>query len=137
MNWDISGLGRPLQGLITPDSFMTFPDPQFIFFAINHAGINHRAALSDLHRMRPRASALPKVIAATLGYAWPPASPMRRACELRLSPLPRPANASVMDFLSPWPWYIPGTGGDRRCSLAALLRAVPDLRSKPQADGSR
>jgi hypothetical integral membrane protein (TIGR02206 family) len=101
------GLGGSLQGLVTPDIAYDFPDPQFIFFAINHAGIITALLYLTFTGSRPRASALPKVIAATLGYVLV-AGIADAVLHVNYGFLAaKPANASVMDFLSPWPWYIP------------------------------
>jgi hypothetical integral membrane protein (TIGR02206 family) len=101
------GLGGSLQGLITPDLGYDFPDPQFIFFFINHAGIITALLYLTFTGMRPRPASLPRVAAATLGYALVAAS-----ADLLLGTnygflAAKPANPSVMDFLSPWPWYVP------------------------------
>lgn len=101
------GLGGSLQGLITPDIAYDFPDPKFIFFAINHAGIITALLYLSFMGQRPRLAALPKVAAATLGYALV-AAIADRVLHVNYGFLAaKLANASVLDFLSPWPWYIP------------------------------
>ena len=80
------GLGGTLQGLITPDIAYGFPDPQFIFFSINHAGIMTALLYLTWTGMRPVLASLPRVVAATLGYAVVAGAadmPLRR--QLRLS----------------------------------------------------
>jgi len=52
-------------------------------------------------------ASLPRVVAATLGYAV-----VAGAADFALGTdygflRAKPANASLIDFLSPWPWYIP------------------------------
>jgi hypothetical integral membrane protein (TIGR02206 family) len=111
------GLGGSLQGLITPDIAYDFPDPQFIFFAVNHAGIITALLYLTFTGMRPRLAALPRVVAATLGYAA-----VAGCGDFLLGTnygflAAKPANASVMDFLSPWPWYIPELVGIGTLSL--------------------
>jgi hypothetical integral membrane protein (TIGR02206 family) len=101
------GLGGTLQGLITPDIAYGFPDPQFIFFAINHAGIMTALLYLTFTGMRPLPASLPRVVAATLGYAL-----VAGAADFALGTdygffRAKPVNASLIDFLSPWPWYIP------------------------------
>src|SRR6185312_9344151 len=63
------GLGGSLQGLITPAIAHGFPDPEFIFFFVNHTG--NIAALLYLTFMglRPTPASLPRVAAATIAYA--------------------------------------------------------------------
>jgi hypothetical integral membrane protein (TIGR02206 family) len=111
------GLGGSLQGLITPDIAYDFPDPQFIFFAVNHAGIITALLYLTFTGMRPRAAGLLKVAAATLGYAL-----VAGLADFLLHTnygflAAKPSNASVMDFLSPWPWYIPELVGIGLLSL--------------------
>jgi hypothetical integral membrane protein (TIGR02206 family) len=101
------GLGGTLQGLITPDIAYDFPDPQFLLFAINHAGIIAALLYLTFTGMRPRPGALPRVAAATLGYTL-----VAGAADFALGAdygflRAKPANASLLDFLAPWPWYIP------------------------------
>jgi hypothetical integral membrane protein (TIGR02206 family) len=101
------GLGGTLQGLITPDIAYDFPDLQFIFFAINHAGIVAALLYLTFTSMRPVMASLPRVVAATLGYAL-----VAGAADFALGTdygflAAKPANASLIDFLSPWPWYVP------------------------------
>jgi len=101
------GLGGSLQGLITPDLGYDFPDPQFIFFFINHAGIITALLYLTFIGMRPLPASLPRVAAATLGYAL-----VAGIADLLLGTnygflAAKPANPSLMDFLSSWPWYVP------------------------------
>jgi hypothetical integral membrane protein (TIGR02206 family) len=101
------GLGGTLQGLITPDIAYDFPDPQFIFFAINHAGIITALLYLTFTGLRPRLISLPRVVAASLGYAV-----VAGAADYGLGTdygflAAKPSNPSLLDFLSPWPWYIP------------------------------
>jgi hypothetical integral membrane protein (TIGR02206 family) len=111
------GLGGSLQGLITPDIAYGFPDPQFIFFFINHAGIIAALLYLTFTGMRPVLASLPRVAAATIGYAL-----VAGTLDLLLGVnygflAAKPGIASVMDFLSPWPWYIPELVGVGLLSL--------------------
>ena len=101
------GLGGTLQGLITPDIAYDFPDPQFVFFSIGHAGIIASLLYLSFTGLRPVPASLPRVIAATLGYAL-----VAGVADFALGVdygflATKPSNASLIDFLSPWPWYIP------------------------------
>jgi hypothetical integral membrane protein (TIGR02206 family) len=111
------GLGGSLQGLITPDIAYDFPDPQFIFFFINHAGIIAALLYLSFTGMRPIPASLPRVAAATIGYAV-----VAGLADVLLGTnygflAAKPVNPSVMDFLSPWPWYIPELVGIGLISL--------------------
>jgi hypothetical integral membrane protein (TIGR02206 family) len=102
------GLCGTLQGIVTPDVHREFPDPEFIFFFIGHGGII--AAILYLTfgtGLRPQARSLPRVILATFFYVavagtadwlWNVNYGFLRA---------KPDNVSLLDLLSPWPWYIP------------------------------
>ncbi len=101
------GLGGSLQGLLTPDIAYGFPDPQFVFFAINHAGIITALLYLTLTGLRPVIASLPRVVAATLFYVL-----VAAIADYLLGVnygflAAKPTVASLMDILSPWPWYIP------------------------------
>jgi hypothetical integral membrane protein (TIGR02206 family) len=105
------GLGGTLQGLLTPDIAFGFPDPQFIFFFINHDGIMTALLYLTFAGLRPTLSSLPRVAAATLGYAL-----LAGTADWALGTnygflRAKPLNASLLDFLAPWPGYIPELAG--------------------------
>jgi hypothetical integral membrane protein (TIGR02206 family) len=101
-------LGGTLQGLVTPGVPYDFPDPQFLAFCVLHAGIIAGVLYMTLALgMRPVPASLPRVIGWTLVYAivaglvdWGLGTDY---AFLRA----KPANASLYDYLSPWPVYIP------------------------------
>jgi len=102
------GLGGTLQGMITPDVAYDFPDPQFLFFFVEHGGIIAALLYLTLGTgLRPRPSSLARVVAATLFYAlvagianwWLGTNyGFLRA---------KPPGTTLLSFMSPWPWYIP------------------------------
>jgi len=102
------GLGGTLQGMITPDVAYDFPDPQFLFFFVEHGGII--AALLYLTlgtALRPRPVSLAHVAAATLFYAA-----TAGVADWLLGTnygflRAKPPGTTLLSFLSPWPWYIP------------------------------
>ena len=102
------GLGGTVQGLVTPDIARGFPDPQFLFFFLNHGGIIASLLYLTLGTgMRPVPRSLPRVVLATFGYAA-----VAGFADFLLGTnygflRAKPANGSLLDFLSPWPWYIP------------------------------
>lgn len=101
------GLGGSLQGLLTPTLAFGFPDAQFIFFFINHAGIVTALLYLSFTGFRPYPASLVRVAAATIAYAL-----VAGLCDYLLGVnygflAAKPATASIMDFLSPWPWYVP------------------------------
>jgi hypothetical integral membrane protein (TIGR02206 family) len=102
------GLGGTLQGMITPDLAYDFPDPQFLFFFGEHGGIIAALLYLTLGTgLRPRPSSLPRVAVATLLYAT-----IAGIADWWLGTnygflRAKPAGASLLSFLAPWPWYIP------------------------------
>lgn len=101
------GLCGTVQGLVTPDIAYGFPDPQFVFFFVNHGGIVAALLFLTLRGQRPRPRDLPFVVAATLFYALVAAA-MDYSWGVDYGFLrSKPVNASIMQFLAPWPWYIP------------------------------
>ncbi|HEX4028552.1 MAG TPA: TIGR02206 family membrane protein [Rhizomicrobium sp.] len=102
------GLGGTLQGMITPDVAYDFPDPQFLFFFVEHGGIIAALLYLTLGTgLRPRPSSLPRVAATTLFYAlvagiadWGSGT---NYGFLRA----KPPGATLLSLMSPWPWYIP------------------------------
>ena len=101
------GLGGTLQGVITPDVGRGFPDIQFLFFMLNHAGLI--AALLYLTMgtgLRPVPKSLPRVMAATLFYVA-----LAGIADYALGTnygflRGKTDNVSLLTFLAPWPWYI-------------------------------
>ncbi len=118
------GLGGTVQGLATPDIARGFPDPQFIFFFINHGGIVASLLYLTLGTgLRPQPRSLGRVALASFAYAR-----VAGAADFLLGTnygflRHKPAVASIMDFLAPWPWYIPELVGIGLFSL--LLYYTP------------
>ena len=102
------GLGGTLQGVLTPTINWDWPDPQFLFFFIQHSGVV--AALLYLTlgtRLRPRWLSLRRVVAASFVYLGVVAL-ADWALGVNYGFLrAKPLTASLLDALSPWPWYIP------------------------------
>jgi hypothetical integral membrane protein (TIGR02206 family) len=102
------GLGGTLQGVLTPPLYYDFPDPQFLFFFIQHGGVV--AALLYLTlglRMRPTWRSLPRVIAATFFYLGT-AALVDWALGVNYGFLrAKPLGQNLLTAMSPWPWYIP------------------------------
>ncbi len=102
--WALAGT---LQGLLTPDLAVGLPDLRAIVFFGFHGGVIAGVFyLTFGSRLRPYAYSIPRVIAATLGYAAA-AALVDWAFDVNFGYLrAKPAQASVLDFLAPWPWYI-------------------------------
>ena len=123
---------------MTPDIGRGFPDPQFILFFINHGGIIAALLYLTLGTgLRPVPASLPRVVIfASFAYAG-----VAGAADFLLGTnygflRAKPANASILDFLSPWPWYISRTRADRLCLGAALLCALLHRRPVQAVQGA-
>ena len=102
------GLGGTLQGVLTPPLYYDFPDPQFIFFFIQHGGVVAALLYLTLGRcMRPAWRSLPRVIAATFCYLGA-AALVDWALGVNYGFLrAKPLGQNLLTAMSPWPWYIP------------------------------
>jgi hypothetical integral membrane protein (TIGR02206 family) len=102
------GLGGTLQGMITPDVAYDFPDPQFLFFFVEHGGIIAALLYLTLGTgLRPRVQSLARVAIATLSYAGV-AGLADWALGTNYGFLrAKPPGTTLLSFMSPWPWYIP------------------------------
>lgn len=101
------GLAGTLQGLLTPNLKEDFPDPRYFGFFVLHAGVVI-AALHVVTAMKhaPRPGAVPRLVALTLVYAAFVGlinallgTNFAFLCQ-------KPEQASLLDSLGPWPWYI-------------------------------
>ena len=102
------GLGGTLQGVLTPTIYWDWPDPQFVFFFIQHAGVVVTLLYLTLGtRLRPRWLSLGRVVVASFVYLGVVAL-ADWALGVNYGFLrAKPLTASLFDMLSPWPWYIP------------------------------
>jgi hypothetical integral membrane protein (TIGR02206 family) len=102
------GLGGTLQGMITPDIAYDFPDPQFLFFFGEHGGVIAALLYLTLGTgLRPRASSLVRVAAATLFYAFVVGIADWLLGTNYAFLRAKPPGTTLLSFMSPWPWYIP------------------------------
>ena len=129
--------------VVVPDIAYDFPDPQFIFFFINHAGIITALLYLSFTGMRPVPASLPRVAGATLVYVLV-AAIADYLLGINYGFLAaKPPNPSVMDLLSPWPWYIPELVGIGILSLLVyyapflVLDRLRPYRTKARAPSSR
>lgn len=101
------GLAGTLQGLITPNLKVDFPDPRFFAFFLLHAGVVV-AAMHVVTSMRcpPRRGAVLRMFGVTMTYAFT-AAILNKLLSTNYGFLcHKPEQASLMDSLGPWPWYI-------------------------------
>jgi len=102
--WALAGT---LQGMLTPDVKLDFPDIQFLLFFVFHGGIIAGVLyLTWGLRLRPYPQSIPRVIGLSLLYGacaglvdW-----MTGANYGMLAR--KPPFATVLDFLPRWPYYV-------------------------------
>lgn len=118
------GLAGTLQGLLTPNLEVDFPHPRFLVFFLLHAGV----VVSALHvvmalKCPPRPGALRRMFGVTLLYTITIAV-INTALGTNYGFLcHKPAQASLMDHLGPWPWYVGSLIG--LCVLFYCLLYLP------------
>jgi hypothetical integral membrane protein (TIGR02206 family) len=100
-------LSATLQATLTPQLDYDFPDWRFVVFFGFHCGVIASVLYLTLGaRMRPYPSSLPRVIAWTLFYGVC-AGLVDWLFDVNFGFLrAKSADPSVLDLLSPWPWYI-------------------------------
>jgi len=103
--WSLAGT---LQGIITPDVNFGFPEPQFDVFILGHAAIIGAVIyLTFGSGLRPVPASIPRVAAWTILYA---AAAGFTDWLLKVNYgffYDKPNHATVYDYLSRWPVYIP------------------------------
>ena len=102
--WSLSGT---LQALLTPELFYDFPDLRFIVFFAFHGGVIASVLyLTTALQMRPRVSSLPRVAAWSFAYFFV-AIVANALLHTNFGYLrAKPANASLLDLMAPWPYYV-------------------------------
>jgi len=103
------GLGGALISLITPE--VAFPFPHFlnVTFFTSHTLIITGVIYAILYyEMRPRPGSIVRVFLITATYAAIVAPLNVLLGTNYLYICKKPAGLSVLDFLGPWPWYLPG-----------------------------
>jgi hypothetical integral membrane protein (TIGR02206 family) len=102
------GLGGTLQGLVTPAVHHEFPDPEFLIYFTNHAGIIASLLYLTLGTgLRPVPRSIARAILGSLIYMG-----VAGAADWLLGVnygllRHKPDNVSLLDILSPWPVYVP------------------------------
>lgn len=101
------GLAGTLQGLITPNLKVDFPDPRFFVFFLLHAGVVVTAVhVVTSMRCPPRRGAVLRMFGVTMTYAFS-AALLNALLSTNYGFLcHKPEQASLMDSLGAWPWYI-------------------------------
>jgi len=103
--WALAGT---LQALLTPDLSYEFPDPHFVSFFTLHGGVIASALyMTACLGMRPVPMSIPRVLAWSLLYL---ATAMTTNFVFKTNfgyLRAKPLHPSVLDYMAPWPFYIP------------------------------
>ena len=126
-------LGGTLQAILTPDLRDGFPSLAFVTFFTGHGlvilGVTYALIV---FRFRPTLASAGKTALATLAYL-PIAAVINMLLDTNFLYLShKPAQASVLDFLGPWPWYIVSliALGAVICAVLYLPFALLDYRRR-------
>lgn len=113
-----------VQAVVTPDLDRSFPDYRWWWFVIAHSGVMVAAVLLAWGRRRtPRPGAPLRVFAWTVPVAAAAALASWAFDGNYMFMRERPDDASLLDLMGPWPWYI--------ASAAALALALFWLLDRP------
>ena len=101
------GLAGTLQAILTPDLAVGFPHPHYLMFFLSHGLIIVAVLYATLvFDFRPTWRSLVKALVA-LNLLALVVAPVNLALDTNYLFLrAKPAGASLMDYLGPWPWYI-------------------------------
>jgi hypothetical integral membrane protein (TIGR02206 family) len=100
-------LAATFQAMLTPDLAFDFPDLRFVVFFAFHGGVIAAVLyLTFGMGMRPIPASLPRVIAWSFAYLGA-AGAVDWLLKVNFGYLrAKPVQASLLDALAPWPWYI-------------------------------
>ncbi len=118
--------GGTLQALVTPDLDRGFPDPAFIAFFLGHGLVIVGVLYATLvYRFRPRLASIFKSLGVLLLVVAVVAPVNLWLGTNYLFLCSKPEQASLMDFLGPWPWYILSLAG--LALVSSLIYYLPFL----------
>jgi hypothetical integral membrane protein (TIGR02206 family) len=128
-----------LQAVLTPDLGSTFPSPLYFTYFIYHVGSILAACLLVFGcRRYPRAGALWRVFGLTLAWTAIAALGDLITGGNYMYLASKPAHASLLNAMGPWPAYI-ASGAALALAmfalLAAIARAAQHRDNRPAADG--
>ena len=103
--WGFSGT---LQAILTPDLEEVFPHPLYLSYFLTHGLIILGALYATLvFRFRPSPRSIVRVYVITVIYSFALIAPLNLVLDTNYVYLRhKPAGASLLDYLGPWPWYM-------------------------------
>ena len=102
------GLGGTLQAVVTPDIPMAYPHPLYLGYFIYHGAVIVGALYGTfVFGLRPTLKSMVRVFITTVIYAFGVIMPINLLLGTNYLYLShKPEQASIIDHLGPWPWYI-------------------------------
>jgi hypothetical integral membrane protein (TIGR02206 family) len=127
-----AGLAGAAMALITPDLWTPWPSYPALYFFVAHGGIVVAIAVLVFGRIAPlRAGAVWRAFGMLLGYAAILGA-INAICGANFMYLCRkPANASLLDLLGPWPVYL---AAGAAVGLALFWALWLPVRPRAQSD---
>lgn len=135
-------LGGTTQALLTPDLRFGFPDPAYLFFFASHGLVIVGVFYATIAlRLRPYPASIVRVALITLAVAAVAFFVNLRLGSNFLYLMAKPAEASLLDWFGPWPWYWLGLIGVGLLSFLVLYAPFQLLdlmrAGRVPADGDR
>ena len=108
--WGFSGT---LQAILTPDLEEPFPHPLYLSYFVTHGLIILGALYATLvFRFRPSPRSIVRVYVITAIYCFVLILPLNYLIDTNYVYMRyKPAGASLLDYLGPWPWYMLSVAG--------------------------
>ena len=131
-------LAASLQAVLTPDLGYAFPDPLFFTYFVTHAGAVAAACMLVFGARRtPRAGAVLRVYAATLGFAALAGIGTVLTGGNYMYLRRKPSSASLLDVMGPWPAYILAAAALALLLFTALALAARVMPARPRPTAGR
>jgi hypothetical integral membrane protein (TIGR02206 family) len=126
-----------LQAVITPDLTQSFPSVFYFTYFIYHVGVIIAGAFLVFGlRKYPRPGAVRRVYAATLVFAALAGVADLLTGGNYMYLRAKPAHASLLSVLSPWPWYILESAGLGLAMLLAVAALTTVIRGLADPGGT-
>ena len=102
------GFAGTFLAVLTPDIMYGFPHIFYLSYFVSHGAIVFGALYATVvFRFRPTWRSIPRVYLTTLIYSFAIVLPLNYLLDTNYLYLrQKPAGASILDYLGPWPWYI-------------------------------
>jgi hypothetical integral membrane protein (TIGR02206 family) len=131
-------LTASLQAVLTPDLGQRFPSVFYFTYFTYHVGVIVAAVFLVYGcRVYPRAGAAWRVFAATLAFAAVAGAADAITDGNYMYLRAKPAHASLLSVMSPWPWYIVETAALGLAMLLALEALTATIRKRAEPSSPR